>query len=228
MKNEVERERVYAKYLLLIKKLTRSHIKNKAHESLLEDVSQEVFFKLLKGDKFSKFDLDQPEEARLAVGYIRRVIGHCYIDALVDSGVISKIRKSGKTIYDTILPASMSDDERPTPEVAALGENNPLNYAELESAYNRISSCFEQAISRIKVEARKRFLAAAFWESCSYQLPLKDLALIFDYQSSNPTQELGRFTETVAQCTQAFGISIVNLGEQVQFLKDYIDEHGEN
>lgn len=218
-----ENERKTAELLLLIQKVTHLHIKNPAHFELKNDVVQDVFLKLYKSANFASLDLNDTIEARSAVNYIRKTVANCYVDALVNQGMLVRTPGDEKRRY---AQAENLDDNQLTTQIVGADRDQTSLNTELSRAYKWIKQCFDASVETIKDVSRRAYLNAAFWEKTHYDVPLKELASLVGYSSTNPTQELQRFTLKVESCTQHYGITIVNLGDEVQFLKEYLTESG--
>lgn len=218
-----EKERKAAELLLLIKKVVHLHIKNPAHLELKNDVVQDVFIKLFKSSNFTSLDLNDTLEARSAVNYIRKTVASCYLDALVNQGMLVRTRGDKKQGY---AQAETLDDHQLTTQIEGTDREQTSLNTELSRAYKWIKECFDASVETIKDVSRRAYLSAAFWEKAHYDVPLKELASLMGYSSTNPTQELQRFTLKIEACTQNYGITIVNLDDEIQFLKEYSTESG--
>ncbi|MEA3587648.1 hypothetical protein J6I75_04725 [Pseudidiomarina sp. 1APP75-27a] len=218
-----DRERRAAELLLLIKKVANLHIKNSLHVELKNDVVQDVFIKLFRSANFASLDLDDTVEARSAVSYIRKTVASSYIDALVAQGLLVRARTEGEQKY---AQTDNLDENSLVSQIADATGDQASFSTELSRAYKRIKECFDASFAAIKDVSRKSYLYAAFWDKADYDVPMKELATIMGYSSTNPTQEFQRFTLKVESCTQPYGITIVNLDDEIQFLKEYITESG--
>jgi DNA-directed RNA polymerase specialized sigma24 family protein len=215
-----------AKYLLLIKKLTNIKIKDPDHRDLKDDVVQDVFLKLYKTDFFSTNDLNTSEDNNRQInGYIVKAIRSCYMDQLKLRGINRRLTRSEAEAsgnrYESIQTQAIDDTDENN--FISSPTEGPDQYVFIREAYNWIESCFNSASSDMKDTVKRSFFNAAFWEFDNYGLPMKELALYLGYTSSNPTQELKRFAEKVSLCTGPHGILINNPHEQIQFLREQLE-----
>ncbi len=215
-----------AEYLLLIKKFTSIKIKDPNHQDLKDDVVQDVFLKLYKTDFFSTNDLNtNGDNNRQINGYIVKAIRSCYMDQLKLRGINrrltpSEAEESGHR-YESIKTQAI--DETDESNFISSPAEGPDHYVFIKEAYGWIESCFKSVSSDVKDTAKSSFFNAAFWEFDSYGLTMKELARYLGYTSSNPTQELKRFAEKVSLCTGPHGIFINNPHEQIQFLREQLE-----
>jgi DNA-directed RNA polymerase specialized sigma24 family protein len=212
-----------SEYLLLIKKLTNIKIKNPNHHDLKEDVVQDVCLKLYKSGFFNTNDLNASEDLQRQInGYIVKAIWSCYMDQLKLRGINRRLTRSEAEEsghrYESIKTQDI--DETDEGDFIPSPTESPDQYVFIKEAYEWIADCFNSATSDMKDTAKQRFLNAAFWEFDSYGLTIKALAKHLGYTSSNPTQELKRFSEKVSLCTGPHGIFVNNPHEQIQFLRE--------
>lgn len=215
-----------AEYLLLIKKLTNIKIKDPGHQDLREDVAQDVCLKLHRTDFFNSNDLNASEdEQRQISAYIVKTIWSCYMDQLNSRGITRRLTKSeaeeSGARYEVIKKQDIGEtDDR---DLSSSAAKDPYQYVFAKEAYDWIVECFNSASSDMRDAAKQRFFDAAFWEFDKYGLTMKALASHLGYASSNPTQELKRFSEKVSLCTAPHGIVINNPNEQIQLLREQLD-----
>lgn len=217
-------------YLLLIKKYTGYTVKNPEHSDLKDDIVQEAFIKLLKVDFFSKHDFSSEEDKGSIISYIKRVVKTCYIDQLKSQGYNRRLTKSEREIsgnkYKNIENTQFEDVDQS--DESLHHSDSPEQCAFIKEAYQWIRYCFDKMVAEINDIKRKEFFEAAFWEFNQYKLPVKKLAHYLGYESTNPTQELNRFTTKVSSCTQAHGITINNLQDQIQIMQEIIEKSEDN
>jgi DNA-directed RNA polymerase specialized sigma24 family protein len=214
-----------SEYLLLIKKLTNRKIKSPEHKDIKEDVAHEAFIKLFKQGFFNEHDLSELESQKMITSYIYMTISSCYLDQLKILGFNRKLTKSERQVegakYRNIINNDIDDtcESESALQVLETPEQS-LFYSE---AYKWIKSCFDSFIEGISEKNREKFIYAAFWKFNDYGLSLKELAKHLGYESTNPTQELKRFTQKVSMCTSPHGITVANPSEQIQFLQEQIN-----
>jgi len=215
-----------AEYLLLIKKLTNIKVKHPDHQDLKDDIVQDVFLKLYRTDFFSTNYLNiSDDNNRKISGYIVKAIRSCYMDQLKLRGINRRLTKaeevaSGKR-YESIKTQVLEDTDES--DFSSSTIEDPEQYVFIQEAYRWIKECFNSVSSDIKDTAKRRFFNAAFWEFDRYGLSMKELAGYLGYSSTNPTQELKRFSEKVSLCTSPHGILVNNPHEQIQFLLEQLE-----
>jgi DNA-directed RNA polymerase specialized sigma24 family protein len=213
-------------FLSLIKKLTNIKIKDPNHSQLREDIVQEVFLKLHKIDFFSTNRLNVSDDNdRQINAYIMRTVASCYMDQLKSLGISRRLTKSEMEMsgnrYESIKTQLIEDvDEN---QLISQTARNPDQYVFIKQAYQWIQDCFNTVFSEVKDTSKKDFFNAAFWEFDNYGMTMKEMALHLGYKSTNPTQELKRFAEKVSLCTSPHGIILVNPNEQIQILREQIE-----
>ena len=209
------------KYLLLIKK-TVSHIRSRSfsgYADIEEDDAHDAFLKLLGNGFFARSDHSGEKS------YIYKTVENCFIDRLKSMGVIRNLTKAEKektgkkTESITFLDVDDADEVR-KPVSDSISQSDAL-YA--EQAYRWIKACFEAVYNKISNAQRQAFFKSAFWFDNEDDIPLKELAALVGYTSSNPTQEFNRLVNKVSLCTEPNGVSVVNPKEQVQFLLEQIE-----
>jgi len=213
-------------YLLLIKKYTGYRVKNPDHNDLKEDVVQEVFIKLYKGDFFSRHNFYSEDDKGSIISYIKRVVNTCYIDQLKLQGFNRRLTKAEqeesdnkyKNIENTQFENIDQNNE------SLHHSDSPEQYTFIKEAYQWVKNCFDKLVIEINDIKRKEFFEAAFWKFNQYELPVKKLAHYLGYESTNPTQELNRFTTKVSSCTQEYGITINNLQDQIEIMQEEIEK----
>ncbi|WP_019029052.1 hypothetical protein [Colwellia piezophila] len=214
-----------AEYLLLIKKITAWKIKSPDHKGFVDDVVQEVFLKLFKQNFFDENKFESEDDRKMITSYIRRTVHSCYMDQLIVLGFIRRLPKaereplSGPYIGITNNPIEDTCES----EIALSQVENPEQYIFVKEAYQWIKSCFDKLLLNISNFDTRKFFEAAFWDFNEYDLPLNKLAIHVGYSSTNPTQELNRFIANVSECTQRHGVVVNNPHEQIQFLRELID-----
>ncbi len=213
-------EQVALKYLLLIKK-TSSHIRKKSFQDyaeMEEDVAHDAFLKLMSSGFFER-------ERHSGVNtYIYKTVQTCFIDRLKSIGVIRSLttgeKEHSENKYENIRSVNLDEfSELAEPVSDTLTHSDTLIAVE---AYQWIKSCFEAVYSSISNEKRRAFFKSAFWFDCEYDIPMKKLAELVGYTSTNPTQEFNRLVEKVSQCTEPHGVNVVKPREQVQFLLEQV------
>jgi len=213
-------------YLLLVKKITGYTVKAPEHNYLKEDIVQEVFIKLLRGDFFTQHDFYSEKDKGKIIAYIKKVVRTCYIDQLKAQGINRRLTQSEqsesgnkyKNIENTPFESIDQDD------LSLQHSDTPEQYMIFKEAYHWIKNCFDMLVTEISDHKRMEFLEAAFWRSDQYGLPIKKLAHHLSYNSTNPTQELNRFVEKVSSCTQGYGITINNLHGQLQIIQEELEK----
>jgi DNA-directed RNA polymerase specialized sigma24 family protein len=217
-----------SEYLSLIKKITGWKIKDPNHYGIKEDVVQEAFLKLFRADFFNKHDFHNEEEQKKITAYVSKTVHSCYMDQLKRQGYIRHLTKSEKesegTKYKNIN-IDQIEDVIGTDE-AFRHLDTPDQYVFIKEAYQRIKHCYEFLSAEIHNIGRQKFFYAAFWRFDDYRLPMNKLATHLGYKSTNPTQELNRFVTKVSKCTEPHGISVTNPHEQIQFLREQIENSG--
>ena len=217
-----------SEYLSLIKKITGWKIKDPNHYGIKEDVVQEAFLKLFKAGFFDKHDFHNEEEEKMITAYVGKTVRSCYLDQLKKQGYIRPLTKaekesSGKK-YENIISDQMEDVIE---TVESFGDSNtPDQYVFIKEAFQRIKHCYELLSAEIHNINRQKFFYAAFWRFDDYRLPMNKLAAHLGYKSTNPTQELNRFVAKVSKCTEPHGIAVTNPHEQIQFLREQIENSG--
>jgi len=218
-------EQKLGEYFQLIKKITNWKIKDPNHHNIREDVASETFLKLFKQDFFNKYDFYNEDHKKLISSYIYKTVWSCYMDQLQLLGFNRRLTKNEREMkgqrYENI-------NTNPFEDVAESDEalhdlEGPDQYIVAKEAYQWVKSCFESLALEISNIKRRQFFYAVFWEFSDYGMPMKKLALHLGYESSNPTQELKRFTEKVSLCTRPYGVVVTNPHEQIQFLQEQIE-----
>ena len=218
-----------ATYLLLIKKQVISRVRELGQASLIDDIVQEVFIKLLKNDFFKNNNLETDIETKMAGAYIKQTVKCCYLDQLALLGFNRRLTKAEQVETGNKYENIKNDqiDDVIENELTLVEHVTPEQQLFVKEAFEWIKSCYLSLLDPIKDTNRKLFFEAAFWQFQDYDMPLKSLAAHLGYGSSNPTQELKRFVEKVSLCTQPHGILIKDPHEQIQFLREQIQDSGE-
>ena len=225
---EDDRKKV-AIYLLIIKKKVISRVREYEQANLIDDIVQEVFIKLLKNDFFKNNDLETVIEIRKAEAYIKQTVNSCYLDQLSLLGFNRRLTKAERVASGNKYENIKNDqiDDIVENELTLVEPVTPEQQLFVKEAYEWIKSCYLSLLDAIKDTNRKLFFEAAFWQFQDYDMPLKSLAAHLGYRSSNPTQELKRFVEKVSMCTQPHGIVVKDPHDQIQFLREQIQDSGE-
>lgn len=219
-------EQRLGRFLVLIEKLTNSVIKEPDYVKFREDVVQDVFLKLYRGDFFETHSLDSPDEAKQSTVYIKRTIMTCFQDQLMREGIYRKRAVSdvqdddGETKYKQLEHQSMDDADN---EFSLSSDDFSAEQILIaQQSYQIIKACFDGALVAVNDQTKHDFYRAVFWELDKYELSVKELAAYLGYQNSNPTQDFNRFVEKVSACTEKDGVKVVNPHEQVEFLKQIL------
>jgi DNA-directed RNA polymerase specialized sigma24 family protein len=217
--------RELAKYMLLIQKITNWKVKDLGHKDLVEDIVQEVFIKLFKQKFIENNMLGTESENKMVAAYIKQTVNSCYIDQLSLLGLTRRLTKAERLNSDNKYQNIRNDDidDVSENELKLVEKETPEQQLFALEAYQWIKSCYLSLLDKVSGAGRKTFFEAAFWQLNHYDMPLKSLAAHLGYKSSNPTQELKRFVEKVSLCTQPHGVIINNPGEQIQFLREQIE-----
>jgi hypothetical protein len=214
-----------AHYLALIKKSVSKKIQDPNHKGFIEDVIQEVFIKLHKQNFFEKNTFDFVDKDYKSRAYINLTVRSCYMDHLRILGINRKLTKEEKLSsgnkYENILNSVIEDVCESEMTLAPV--QTPEQVTFITEAYHWIKQCYNSLASNVNDVNRKTFFEAAFWQLSSYNMPVKALAGHLGYSSSNPTQELKRFVEKVSMCTQPHGVTLNNANEQIEFLREQIE-----
>jgi|TARA_B110000908_G_scaffold97774_1_gene115446 DNA-directed RNA polymerase specialized sigma24 family protein len=215
-----------AEYLSLIKKFTKIKIKDPSHKQFREDVVQDVFLKLHKNDFFNTNNLNaSDDDDRQISAYIMRTVSSCYMDHLKSLGINRRLTKSESAEsghrYETINTQTIENTDDGV--FISPSSESPDHYVFIEQALHWIEDCFNSVFSGTKDTAKRDFFNAAFWEFDKYGMTMKEMAQHLGYTSSNPTQELKRFSEKVSLCTAPHGIVLTSPNEQIQFLREQMD-----
>jgi hypothetical protein len=176
------------------------------------------------GNVMGTNDINTSEDNNRKInGYIVKAIRSCYMDQLKLRGINRRLTKSEASgnRYESIQTQAIDDTDEDN--FISSPTEGPDQYVFIREAYSWIESCFNSASSDMKDTVKRSFFNAAFWEFDNYGLPMKELAIYLGYKSSNPTQELKRFTEKVSLCTGPHGILINNPHEQIQFLREQLE-----
>ncbi len=224
---EVE-NRELAKYMLLIQKITNWRVKDLEHKNLTDDIAQEVFIKLFKQEFFKNNRLDTDSEKKMAGAYIKQTVISCYMDQLALLGINRRLTKAERVNSGNKYENIKNDhiDDISENELVLVESESPEQQLFVKEAYEWIKSCYLSLVDKINDTNRKMFFEAAFWQFNDYDMPLKSLAVHLGYDSSNPTQELKRFVEKVSMCTKPHGIVVNKPHEQIQFLREQIENSG--
>ncbi|WP_165736288.1 sigma-70 family RNA polymerase sigma factor [Pseudoalteromonas sp. C8] len=214
-----------AKYMLLIKKITNWKVRDLGHKNLIEDIVQETFIKLFKQGFLEKNSLDTEDEQKMATAYIKQTVHSCYMDLLASLGINRRLTKAerlnSENKYENIKNDHIDDvDEN---ELTLVETDTPEQQLFVKEAYQWIKNCYLSLLDKVNDQNRKTFFEAAFWQFSDYDMSLKALAEHLGYGSSNPTQELKRFVEKVSLCTQPHGVIVNNPNEQIQFLREQME-----
>jgi len=213
-------------YLLLIKKLANLKIKTPSHAQLKEDVVQDVLLKLFNNGFFSTNSLGISDDSNKQIStYILNTVRWCYMDQLKSNGISRRLSKSEAEEaghrYEGIKTEAIEDVDES--QFMSTTVENPDHYVFVMQAYQWIEGCFNAVFSETKDTAKKAFFNAAFWEFDNYGMTMKEIAKHLGYKSSNPTQELKRFADKVSLCTSPHGIVLAHPHQQIQFLREQID-----
>ena len=219
-------EQQLGRFMVLIERLTNAENKEPDYIKFREDVAQDVFLKLYRGDFFESHSLDNPDEAKQSTVYIKRTIMTCFQDQLMREGIYRKRAVSdvqdddGETNYKQLEQHSMDDANHEFSFTSNDFSAEQILIA--QQSYQIIQACFATAMMSVTDQAKHAFYQAVFWELDKYDLSVKELAAYLGYQTSNPTQDFNRFVEKVSNCTERDGIKVVNPNEQVEFLKQIL------
>lgn len=220
-----------SRFLAIIKSYVSFKLKGSPHISFKDDIAQEVFIKLFKANTFDNYNLENKESSLKAAGYIKKAVHSCYSDFLQKAGVFRRLSKveqesSGKKtmtiIHDDIDEYYSDSDSKTSQSLSFTAEQ----YLIAKEAYNQIFNCFSKVMDTVNNSVKSHFLNEAFWSLDEYGLPLNKLASFLGYEHTNPTQDYNRFVEKVDICTSRHGININNSSEQIELLKQIIDDGG--
>lgn len=217
--------RELAKYMLLIKKIANWKVKDLGHKNLIEDIVQEVFIKLFRQGFIKNNRLDTESENKMAFAYIKQTVNSCYMNQLTSLGINRRLTKAERLNSNSRYENIKNDyiDDVSESDLMLAEPETPEQQLFAQEAYQWIKSCYLSLLDRINDANRKIFFEAAFWQFNDYDMPLKSLAVHLGYGSSNPTQELKRFVDKVSLCTQPHGVVVNNPHEQIQFLREQIE-----
>lgn len=221
---EVDNKKI-AEYMLLIKRITKWKVTGIENNELIDDISQEVLIKLLKQGFLKSNRLESDSEKKMAWSYIKQTVNSCYMDQLIILGISRRLTKAERVStgnkYENIKNEQIEDANES--ELTLVEYETQEQQVFFKEAYEWIKSCYLSLLDKINDTNRKLFFEAAFWQFNDHDMPLKSLAQHLGYKSSNPTQELSRFVEKVSMCSQPHGIVIKNHHEQLQFLREQIE-----
>jgi hypothetical protein len=215
-----------ALYMSFIQKLVNKHVRNPEHIAFREDIQNESFIKLLKNEfiENNKLSSASKAEKKEISAYVARTVKSSYLDFLSKHKITKKMTENERADsgqkYKKYDYCEIDDSENGYTEPALFSHEERM-FA--ETAYKKIMDCFSSALAKVGDETKKAFLTAVYWDHNSYGLSTKQLAQHFNYRSSNPTQELNRFTEKVSLCTKTIGVVIDSPQEQIMYLHEIFE-----
>lgn len=213
--------------LKLITKISNNVIRNTEHQDLRDDIVNEVFLKVYDTEFIKTHSLNKEEQALAVASYIKRAVKSCYFDSLVKLGILRRSTKAekentGNKSQNIKSVAINSSEENVFVDLEESDNYSHEQYLIAKSAYTTIQNCFYKAINTVKEKAKAEFIKSAFWNYGNFDLPLKQLAKVVGYDKSNPTQDFNRFIEKINLCTNSYDIRLVNVGEQIDILRQII------
>lgn len=213
--------------LKLITKISNNVIRSAEHLDIKGDVVNEVFLKVYDTEFIREHDLKNEEQALAVASYIKKAVKTSYFDCLVKLGILRRSTKveresTGLKTQNIKTVSIESDGNDDSVDLAQSDDYSHDQYLAAKRAYLVIESCFKKAIETVKEKAKSEFIQSAFWDYGNFDFPLKKLAEVVGYEKSNPTQDFNRFVEKVNLCTNSHDIRIVNVGEQIDILRQII------